>query len=47
LAPFTKMAMAARMSRIGSLRLAKIVPDVTLNLWRQSAHLKRRLSLSS
>jgi hypothetical protein len=33
------------MSRIAILRLAKIVPLVTLNLWRQAAHLKRRLSL--
>jgi len=30
LAPFTKTAMARRMSRTGSLRLAKIVPLVTL-----------------
>jgi hypothetical protein len=32
------MAMAASRSRIGSLRLAKIVPDVTLNWARHPAH---------
>jgi hypothetical protein len=31
LAPFTKIAMAKRQSRTGSLRLAKIVPLVIEN----------------
>jgi len=31
LAAFTKIAMASRMSRSGSFRLAKIVPDVAEN----------------
>ena len=41
--PFTKskkIAMAVRYIAMGSLRLAKMVPDVTENCDRQPAHLK-------
>ena len=39
--------MAARMSRIESLRLAKIVPDVSENCASQPLHLKILRALNS
>lgn len=41
-APLTKMTIAASRSVNDSLRLAKMVPLVTLNWWLQATHLKRR-----
>ena len=39
---FTNTAMLASRSQIGSLRLAKMVPDVTLNWCWQSLHFQMR-----